>query len=69
MQICVYFAFTIYFIQGNLAENVQVGAVQGSAEHPVNPGVIGVEKGLGGNTVRNEPHAQEKEEEENILHL
>ncbi len=61
--------FTIYLLQGDLAKNVQIRAVQGSAKHPVNPWVIGVEKSLGGNAVRNEPHTEEKEEEENVLHL
>lgn len=48
---------------------MQVGAVQGSAKHPIDPRVIGVEKSLGGDAVGNEPHTQEKEEEENVLHL
>lgn len=48
---------------------MQVGSVQGSAEHPVDPGVIGVEQSLGGNAVRKEPHAEKEEEEEDILHL
>lgn len=61
--------FTIYFLQGDLAKNVQVRPVQGSAKHPVNPWVIGMEESLGGNAIRNEPHTQEEEEEENILHL
>lgn len=60
---------TINFLQGDLAKNVEVGTVQGSAEHPVNPWVVWVKKSLGGNTVRNEPHTQEEEEEENVLHL
>lgn len=60
---------TIYFLQGDLAKDVQVGAVQGPAEHPVNPGVVGVQEGLGGDAVRNEPDAQEEEEEEDIFHL
>lgn len=48
---------------------MQVGPVQDSAKHPVNPLVIGMEESLGGNAVRNEPHTQEEEEEENVLHL
>lgn len=60
---------TINFLQGDLAKNVEVGTVQGSAEHPVNPWVVRVEKSLGGNPVRNEPHTQKEEEEENVLHL
>lgn len=63
------YTFTIYFLQGDLAKNVQVGAVQGSAKHPVNPRVVWVEKSLGGNTVRYHPHTQEEEEEEDVLHL
>lgn len=48
---------------------MQVGAVQGPAEHPVNPGVVGVQESLGGDAVCNEPNTQEKQEEENIFHL
>lgn len=66
---CYPVKFTIYFLQRNLAKNVQVGAVQCPAEHPVNPGVIGVEQSLGGNTIRNHPNTQEKQEEEHVLHL
>lgn len=60
---------TVYFLQWDLAKNVQVGTVQSSAKNPVDPWVIGVEKSLGGNAVRNEPHTQEKQEKEDILHL
>lgn len=48
---------TVYFLQGDLAKNVQVGAIQGSPEHPVNPGVVGMEQSLGSHAVRNEPDA------------
>lgn len=60
---------TVYLLQRDLAKNVQVGTVQRSAKHPVNPLVVGVEKSLGGNSVCNEPDTQEKQEEEDILHL
>lgn len=60
---------TVYFLQGDLTKNVQVGAIQGSPEDPVNPGIVGMEQSLGGNAVCNEPNAQEEEEEENVLHL
>lgn len=60
---------TVYLLQRDLAKNVQVGTVQRSAKHPVNPLVVGVEESLGGNSVRNEPDTQEKQEEEDILHL
>lgn len=56
-------------LQGDLAKDVQVGAVQGPAEHPFNPRVIGVEKSLRGDAIRNHPHAQEEQEEENVLYL
>lgn len=60
---------TVYLLQRDLAKNVQVGTIQRSAKHPVNPLVIGVEESLGGNSVCNEPDTQEKQEEEDILHL
>ena len=60
---------TIYLLQGDLSEDVEVGPVQRPAEHPVDARVIRVQQGLGGHAVRYHPHAQEKEEEENILHL
>lgn len=47
---------TVYFLQGDLTKNVQVGAIQGSPEHPVNPGIVGMEQSLGGDAVRNEPN-------------
>lgn len=52
-RICI----TIYFLQGDLTKNVQVGAIQGSPEHPVNPGVVGMEQSLGSDAVCNEPNA------------
>lgn len=60
---------TVYLLQRDLAKNVEVGTIQRSAKHPVNPLVIGVEESLGGNSVCNEPDTQEKQEEEDILHL
>lgn len=60
---------TVYLLQRDLPKNVQVGTIQRSAKHPVNPLVIGVEESLGGNSVCNEPDTQEKQEEEDILHL
>lgn len=60
---------TIYFLQRNLSKYMQIWAVKCSAENPVDARVIGVQEGLRRHSIRDQPHAQKEEEEENVLNL
>ena len=60
---------TINLLHRNLAKDVQVRPVENSAKDAIQARVIGVKQSLIGYPVRHEPHAEEEEEEENVLHL
>lgn len=60
---------TVYFIQWNLAKYLKVGTIKHPSEYPFRLAVVGMKQSLGCHTVGNEPHAQEKQKEENIFHL
>lgn len=60
---------TVYFIQWNLAKYLQVGTIKHPPEYPFHLAVVGMKQSLSCHTIGNEPHTQEKEEEENIFHL
>lgn len=60
---------TVHFIDRYLSKNVQVRSVEHPAEDPIRTGVVGVEQRLIGHSVGRQPHRQEKQEEENVLHL
>lgn len=60
---------TVYFIQWNLAKYLKVGTIKHPSEYPFHSAVIGMKQSLSCHTVGNKPHAQEKQKEENILHL
>lgn len=48
---------------------MQVRSVENSAKDPIKARVVGVNQSLIGYSIRHEPHPQEEEEEEDILHL
>lgn len=60
---------TINLVQRDLPKDLQVRPVEHTAENPLQTAIVGVQQGLSRHTVGHKPHAQEKEEEEDILHL
>lgn len=60
---------TIQLLHRNLSIDVQIRPVQDSPKNAIRVCVVGVDQSLMGNSVCHEPHTQEEEEEEHILHL
>lgn len=60
---------TINLLHWNLSKDVQVRSVENSAKNPIRNGIVGINQSLIGYSICNEPHAQEEEEEEDVLHL
>ena len=56
-------------MNGDMSKYVQVWPVEHSAEDPTGTRIVGVEQRLIGYAVGHEPHRQEEEEEEDVLHL
>ena len=48
---------------------MQVWSVEDASEDPGRTRVVGVEQRLVGHAVRHQPHGQEEQEEEHVLHL
>uniref|UniRef100_M3Z5Q0 Uncharacterized protein n=1 Tax=Mustela putorius furo TaxID=9669 RepID=M3Z5Q0_MUSPF len=60
---------TVDLVQRDLPEDLQVGPVEHAAEDPLQAPVVGVQQRLRGHAVGHKPHAQEEEEEEDVLYL
>lgn len=61
--------YTIHLFHRDLSKDVQVRPVENTAEDAIQARVVGVNQSLVGYSVCHEPHPQEEEEEEDILHL
>lgn len=60
---------TVHVLLGDLPKDLQVGPVEDAAQDIREVTVLGPEEPLRGHPVGNQPHAQEEEEEEHVLHL
>jgi len=60
---------TVDLLHRDLSEDVEVGPVEDPSEDTIGPGVVRVDQRLIGYAVRHNPHPQEEEDEEDVLHL
>lgn len=60
---------TIHLFHRDLSKDVQIRPVENPAEDAIKARVVGINQRLVGYSVGHEPHPQEEEEEENVLHL
>lgn len=60
---------TVHLFHRDLSKDVQIRPVENPAKDAIQARVVGVKQSLIGYSVCHEPHPQEEEEEEDILHL
>lgn len=60
---------TVHVLLGDLPEDLEVGPVEDAAQDAREVMILGPKEPLCGHPIGNQPHAEEEEEEEDILHL